>query len=187
MPANAPGMRAPTRAFRVLLVASLASSGCMQLGDQPTEAQDPKSPGEVLGFFAVDGKLSDDSCGAESLSAPEQWSFEVKLSRDGSRLYWLNGREAIVGEIDKAGSFAFETHLDLAFVPRRGAAKGCTIVRRDSASGELESDAFSGNLSYAYQATSDSDCSELTTGVDGMPEALPCKLTYSLRGAKLAE
>jgi hypothetical protein len=187
MPANAQGMRASTRAFRVLLVGSLATSGCLQLGDQPTDDQDPKSPGEVLGFFAVDGKLSDDSCGAESLSAPAKWSFEVKLSRDGSTLYWLNGHEAIVGEIDKAGAFAFETHLDLPLVPRRGAAKGCTIVRRDSASGALADNAFKGKLTYAYQATSDSDCSEFATGVDGMPEALPCKLTYSLSGAKLAE
>jgi hypothetical protein len=185
MPANGEGMRAPTRAFRVLFVCALTSSGCMQLGEQTTENQDPKAPGEVLGFFAVDGKLADDSCGAESLNAPGEWSFEVKLSRDGSTLYWLNGREAIVGEIDKAGGFAFETHLDLPLVQRRGAAKGCTIVRRDSASGTLRDAAFSAQLSYAYQATSDSDCSEFASGTDGMPEALPCKLGYSLRGVKL--
>lgn len=159
----------------------------MQLGEQQTESQDPKAPGEALGFFAVDGKLADDSCGAESLSAPAEWSFEVKLSRDGSTLYWLNGREAIVGEIDASGSFAFETHLDLPLVRRRGAAKGCTIVRRDSANGALRDAAFSAQLSYAYQATADSDCTELTTGVDGMPEALPCKLTYSLSGARVAD
>jgi hypothetical protein len=180
-------MRAATRAFAVLLVGAVACSGCIQLGDQATENQDPKSPGEVLGFFAVDGKLSDDSCGAESLSAPAEWSFEVKLSRDGSTLYWLNGREAIVGEIDKAGSFAFETHLDLPLVKARGAAKGCTIVRRDSASGALDDSAFEGKLSYSYQEASGSDCSELTTGTDGMPEALPCKLTYSLSAVRVSE
>ena len=157
----------------------------MEVGE--TEHQDPKAPGEVLGFFAIDGKLSDDSCGAESLSAPDKWSFEVKLSRDGSTLYWLNGREAIVGDIDKSGAFSFETHIDLPLAERRGAAKGCTIVRRDSASGSLDGSALSAKLSYQYGATADSDCSEFTTGTAGTPEALPCTLSYKLTGARIAE
>jgi hypothetical protein len=178
-------MRASTRALRILFGCSLASLGCMEVGE--TEQQDPKAPGEVLGFFAIDGKLSEDSCGAESLSAPEKWSFEVKLSRDGSTLYWLNGREAIVGDIDKSGGFSFETHIDLPLAERHGAAKGCTIVRRDSASGSLGDSALSAKLTYQYAATSDSDCSEFTTGTAGMPEALPCKLSYALKGARIAD
>jgi hypothetical protein len=176
-------MRASTRALRVLFGCSLASFGCMEVGE--TEHQDPKAPGEVLGFFAIDGKLSEDSCGAESLSAPEKWSFEVKLSRDGSTLYWLNGREGIVGDIDKSGGFSFETRIDLPITERRGAAKGCTIVRRDLASGSLNDSALSAKLTYQYDATKDSDCSEFATGTEGMPEALPCKLSYSLKGSRI--
>jgi hypothetical protein len=182
-------MRAPTRAFRVLFLCCLASAGCMEVGDAALEQQDPKAPGEALGFFAIDGRLSEDSCGSQSLGAPEEWSFEVKLSRDGSTLYWLNGREAIVGEIDKSGSFAFETHVDLPLSEPRGAFKGCTIVRRDSAVGSLASKqaSLSAKLSYGYQAKAGSDCSEYVTGTSGMPEALPCKLTYTLQGEKRAE
>ena len=179
-------MRIPTRAFRVLFVCALASTGCMELGQQ-TEQQDPKAPGEVLGFFAVDGTLQDDSCGAESLNAPEKWSFDLKLSRDGSTLYWLNGREGIVGDIDDSGAFSFETHLDTVLAQRRGAAKGCTIVRRDLASGSLKGSALSGKLTYAYAQTKDSDCSEFATGVDGAPLTLPCSLSYSLKGARAPE
>jgi len=157
----------------------------MEVGE--TEHQDPKAPGEVLGFFAIDGKLSEDSCGAESLSAPDKWSFEVKLSRDGSTLYWLNGREAIVGDIDKTGGFSFETHIDLPLSEPHGAAKGCTIVRRDSASGSLDDSALNAKLTYQYAATTTSDCSEFTTGSAGMPEALPCKLSYKLSGARIAD
>jgi hypothetical protein len=157
----------------------------MELGQ--TEHQDPKAPGEVLGFFAVDGTLQDDSCGAESLNAPAEWSFEVKLSREGSTLYWLNGREGIVGEIDKTDAFTFETHIDLPLSERHGAAKGCTIVRRDAASGALRADAFNAKLSYAYEASMDSDCSEFVAGVDGMPQALPCLLGYSLKGTKVTD
>jgi hypothetical protein len=120
------------------------------------------------------------------LSAPAKWSFNLKLSRKGSTLYWLNGREAIVGEIDKSGRFAFETKLEVPLAPKRGAAKGCTMLRRDLASGTLASseESLSGKLSYAYDATSDSDCAEFTTGTEGQPIALPCSLTYSLTGTR---
>lgn len=178
-------MRIATRAFRVLFVGCLFTTGCMELGqDQQTEQQDPKAPGEVLGFFAVSGTLQSDTCSAPSLNAPDKWSFDVKLSRDGSTLYWLNGREGIVGDIDASGAFEFETRVDTKLADRRGAVKGCTIVRRDSASGSLKDSALRGKLTYAYSQTSDSDCSEQTTGADGTPFALPCSLTYSLKGLR---
>jgi hypothetical protein len=58
-------------------------------------------------------------------------------------------------------------------------------VRRDSASGKLASSSTSltGKLTYAYDATSDSDCSEFITGTNGSPVALPCSMTYALTGA----
>ena len=178
-------MRASTRARCILFVVACGASACVQPGEQPVDDQDPHHPGDALGAFAVTGKLGDDSCGAESLSAPETWNFQVKLSREGTTLYWLNGREAIVGDIDDSGRFAFETHLDLPLAEKHGAAKGCTIVRHDSASGTLGSSAtsLSGKLSYAYDASSDSDCSEFTTGTNGQPLALPCELSYSLTGS----
>jgi hypothetical protein len=155
-----------------------------ELGDE-----DPKEPGEALGFFSVDGKLTEDTCGAESLRAPEKWSFEVKLSRDGGAFYWLNGREAIVGEIDDAGRFGFQTHIDVKVAERRGAFKGCVMVRSDTASGALKkSDAeLSGELSYAYGEKRGTDCSEFQTGADGMPSLLPCALTYSLTGKRVSD
>jgi hypothetical protein len=164
----------------------------MQTGEQDEQGeplQDPHQPGDALGSFAITGKLRDDSCGADSLNAPATWDFQVKLSRKGTTLYWLNGREAIVGDIDQSGRFAFETHLDLPLAAKRGAAKGCTIVRRDSASGALASSAasLSGKLTYSYDATSDSECSALVIGTDGLPLALPCQMTYALKGALVSE
>ena len=176
-------MRAFTRACCVLFACAL--TGCVAPGEQTLDDQDPHQPGDALGDFAVTGKLGDDSCGADSLNAPSTWNFEVKLSREGSTLYWLNGREAIVGDIDKSGRFAFETHLDVQLAEKHGAAKGCTIVRRDLASGTHASSSTSltGKLTYAYDATSDSDCSELITGTNGSPVTLPCAMTYALTGA----
>jgi hypothetical protein len=181
-------MRALTRARCVLLLVSLLAYGCVQPGEQAEEAQDPHAPGEQLGAYAMGGALSSDACGAASLNAPERWSFSLKLSRQGDALYWLNGREAIVGEIDAKGRFAFETHLDIPLTPKRGAAKGCTIVRSDSAKGTLAHDAgsLSAELTYSYAATPDSDCAEeVATAATGMPRALPCALTYALRGERV--
>jgi hypothetical protein len=155
-----------------------------ELGDE-----DPKQPGEVIGFFAVDGAISEDTCGAENLNAPSSWSFEVKLSRDDGALYWLNGREAIVGDIDASGRFGFDTHVDVQLAAPRGAFKGCTMVRTDSANGALSSSdsKLSGTLTYGYSEKSGSDCSEYATGVDGTPLLLPCKLGYALRGARVSD
>ena len=182
-------MRASTRACCVLFAFACVGSGCVAPGEQELDDQDPHQPGDVLGDFAVTGKLGDDSCGADSLNAPTTWNFQVKLSRQGSTLYWLNGREAIVGDIDKSGRFAFETHLDLPLAEKHGAAKGCTIVRYDSASGTLASSStsFSGKLSYAYDATRDSECAEFVTGTDGAPVVLPCQRTYALTAARIAD
>jgi hypothetical protein len=133
--------------------------------------------------------LRDDTCGADSLAAPERWTFDVKLSREGGTLYWLNGREAIVGDIDKSGRFSFASHVDVPLRPQRGAAKGCTLVRRDTASGKLSESAasLSGELTYGYDATATSECSDLAIGTDGLPITLPCKLTYALSGDRQSE
>ena len=181
-------MRALARARFALCFAVSLCASCVQPEDQPLDDQDPHQPGDALGFFSVTGKLGDDTCGAESLAAPGQWVFQVKLSREGSTLYWLNGREAIVGDIDSHGSFGFETHLDLPLEEQHGAVKGCTVVRRDSASGTLDgTKSFSGVLTYSYAEAKGTDCSALPLGSSGLPRLLPCSLTYALSGARVSE
>jgi hypothetical protein len=184
-------MRAFSRAFWLLSCQLGCLGGCANPGELGSE--DPKAPGQPLGLYALSGELTADDCGAESLNAPSEWSFEVRLSRDRSTLYWLNGREAIIGQIDDDGSFEFETHLDLRLAEQRGAAKGCTVRRSDAAAGTLtQADhALSMKLSYGYAATTGSDCSELVgiaapTNHEGAPQALPCSMTYTLAGTRLA-
>ncbi len=179
-------MRALARARSLLFFVASLGCGCMPVGEQELDDQDPHEPGDAIGAFAVVGKLKDDSCGADNLSAPAKWSFDLKLSRKGSTLYWLNGREAIVGEIDKSGSFGFQTRVEVTLSEKRGALRGCVMVRRDSASGKLSSseEELNGTLTYAYDARSDSDCSEYALGAEGQPLALPCTLSYSLSGSR---
>jgi hypothetical protein len=180
-------MRASTRARFAFCLLALVPA-CVSPEEQAAalDDQDPHQPGEAIGLFSVDGSLDADGCGAANLSAPEAWTFEVKLSKQGRTLYWLNGREAIVGDIDANGRFAFETHIEVVLAPKRGAAKGCTMVRRDAASGTLSGDAaLRGKLSYSYEATAESDCTEYALGAEGTPLTLPCSLTYALRGQRL--
>src|SRR5687767_1052052 len=146
-------MRARTRARCVLFVLAASLGGCVE-NQGELGSEDPRASGEALGFYSVSGGLSDDSCGAETLGAPSEWSFEVKLSRDGSTLYWLNGREGIVGDIDERGRFSFETRIDVPLSETRGSVVGCIVERRDSASGALtkSEEALTLELSYAYSA-----------------------------------
>lgn len=182
-------MRAFTRARCLLWIVPCLTGACVDPSQQALDDQDPHQPGDSLGAYAVTGKLGDDSCGAASLDAPERWTFDVKLSREGSTLYWLNGREAIVGDIDQRNRFTFASHVDVPLRARKGAAKGCTLVRRDSASGKLSdaASALEAELTYAYEATADSDCSDFAVGTDGVPLSLPCKLSYSLSGQRVSD
>jgi hypothetical protein len=179
-------MRAYTRALSLLFCVACSTIGCMQVGDQDVDAQDPHEPGDEIGTFAVTGKLKDDSCGAENLSAPTKWSFDLKLSRKGDALYWQNGREAIVGDIDDNGAFSFDTRVEVTLEPPRGATKGCVMVRRDLASGTLKSSetVLSGALTYTYDAKAGTDCTEYALGAEGQPVTLPCSLSYALSGSR---
>ncbi len=182
-------MRAFTRARWLLWLASCVTWGCVDPGEQALDDQDPHQPGDALGSYAITGKLRDDGCGAASLDAPARWSFQVKLSRLGSTLYWLNGREAIVGDIDKAGRFAFQSRVAVPLTQPHGAVKGCTVVRRDAATGTLSDSqtSLSAELTYAYDAATGSDCSDAALGSDGLPLALPCQLSYALSGDRVAD
>jgi hypothetical protein len=179
-------MRASTRArFAFVFAAPCLALGCMQQPQEGLDDQDPHSPGELIGFFSVTGKLSDDSCGADNLGVPATWDFDLKLSREGTTLYWLNGREAITGDIDRKGAFSFQTHIDVRLSEQKGAVKGCTVVRSDVASGSLKNDdELSGTLSYAYSAGSGSDCATLPLGAEGYPLTLPCGFSYRLSGSR---
>ncbi|MGC4088375.1 MAG: hypothetical protein QM756_10830 [Polyangiaceae bacterium] len=153
---------------------------------------DGKIPGDLLGTYSVSGKLIADSCGAELLGAPDPWLFQMKLSRFERDLYWLNGREAIVGDIEANGStFHFKTRLDVPLTPAAKGAAACVVSRYDQADGELGVDgdevtSVAATLSFKYDAKAGSECIEII-GIPGGVAQLPCTLSYRLAGARLAE
>ena len=134
---------------------------------EPNPDHDAKTPGHLLGTYALSGPITRDSCGAELLGAPDPWSFQVKLSRFQRDLYWLNGREAIVGDIAADGSaFHFSTRVDVTISPGGPGKGGCVVSRFDTADGvlALEGDsvtALEANLGFEYRPKDSAECLEI--------------------------
>jgi hypothetical protein len=149
--------------------------------------RDSKIPGELLGSYAMSGQLKADSCNADLLGAPDPWKFELKLSRFERDLYWLNGREAIVGDIDADGTtFHFKTRIDVGLTPAAKGSAGCVVSRYDQADGKLTSEgdavtSVSATLSFRYEAKPGSECLDII-GVPGAVQQLPCSMSYGLAG-----
>ena len=149
-------------------------------------------PGENLGMFDVVATMSESTCGAGALNAPAVWEFEVKLVRDGSALYWVNGTRYIPGEFASDGvTFTFSASTQVTVLEPTIQRPGCVITRLDSALGVLTvgtpdiegagatPNSFTATLSYGYLADQDGDCTE-AVGVEGGFSTLPCQITYDL-------
>jgi hypothetical protein len=170
------------KAALALLLPILACSG----------NKDPKIPGDELGTYQVVATLDSSTCGPGALGSTDVWQFDVKLSRDGDYLYWLNGAEAISGAVAADGvTFAFDTQVVVQAVAPGKGQPGCAIARIDSGSGTLANDtldvdSFNGRLRYGFQATQGSDCQSVL-GVEGGFYSLPCEMSYLLAGKRKPE
>ena len=164
------------------LIGSVSASAC-DLGDA-------HEPGEDLGTFDVVASMTESTCGTGALGAPAVWEFEVKLVRDGTTLYWVNGPQYIPGTFASDGvTFSFTASNEVKITDPNPQRPRCIITRLDSAVGVLtegEGDgddatpsSFTGSLSYGYIAGKDDDCSHLV-GVEGGFSALPCDIEYGL-------
>jgi hypothetical protein len=154
-------------------------------------AQDAHEPGDRLGTFHATGTLVSDTCQAAVLGVTKDWAFDVKLSREGSTLYWLNGQEAIPGTISANGtSFGFQSGVEVTMQPPQSAQPGCVIVRNDIASGDLSSrttdvKSFAVDMTFAYSVKSGTQCSGYVGVQDGFA-GLPCKVSYTLKAERTA-
>jgi hypothetical protein len=175
-----------TCAHFLLAVACLANGGCLEFG----KVDDAKEPGDALGTFDVSAEREEATCGDGAFGSPESWRFQVKLSRFEHDLYWLNGREAIVGSIGKDGrSFSFDTRVDVDIPVEEGGDPECRIRREDSASGKLSDDGvdvetFEGDLSFRYSIIEDSTCESFLV-TPGAPARLPCRITYTMSASRM--
>jgi hypothetical protein len=151
--------------------------------------QDAHLPGDPLGTFHVTASLQSDTCKAAFLGVSDPWQFDVELSRKTNVLYWLNGAEAIPGDITGDGTaFSFQSGVEMAVVPPSSGRPGCTVARADAASGTLSSastdvTSFESELSFEYRDAPSSDCSPWVGTGDGFAE-LPCTVQYSASAAR---
>ena len=169
-------------------MAACLVSGCLDYG----KVDDAKAPGDLLGMYAVSGRLDESSCGEGALGASKTWAFDVKLTRYNRDLYWLNGREAIVGDIAQDGrSFTFESGIQVEVSPAERGRDACRIARDDTAAGVLSDsgtdvESFEGKLEFGYRELEGSDCSSWI-GTSGAVAKLPCSMSYDMSAERRDE
>lgn len=145
---------------------------------------DGRALGQDLGRFHVKASIGSTSCGPNALEAPEQWEFDVVLSRDPPSIYWNTGDDSVQGDLaadQRRFEFSSETVVDMS----GSAAKNpCAVTRTDTAEGQLEGPdtsnptAFHGTLGYAFSTQTAEQCESalIETGL----AALPCSMTYDM-------
>ncbi len=147
-----------------------------------TGTRDVREPGEKLGTFAVDGKLLATTCG----KADATFRFSVRLSREGSTLYWVQSSSAAAtsGAIDADGNVRMVAEVDavVAKADAKTGAEGCTMRRTDSLTVALRGEpptGFEGALVYRFEAKA-GDCSTELATAGGDYATLPCTMTYEV-------
>ena len=146
---------------------------------------DGRAFGDDLGRFRIAAALDSTTCGANALGAPEDWEFEVVLSRDASRLFWNTNATAIEGTVDDNGRFSLVAENVINTGNGQNAKLSCTIVRKDTATGTFDDPktarAFDGSLEYSFAPHGTADCSE-AMAENGLL-TLPCSMSYRLDAA----
>ena len=172
-----------TQAFLALATAaSLAlAGGC--------SGKDLRNPGTPLGVFHVVGKLTTNGCVAAG-GAPDPWEFDVKLNRDVTTLYWIQGDLPVQGRLDAKHHALMQSSATTQVRAADAKAKtnGCAMTRNDSLDATLASadpvTSFTGTLTYSFTPTADSDCSDQLAVAGGSWANLPCDMGYTLTATK---
>ena len=139
-------------------------------------------PGTSLGTYAVTATLKTQTCGASMQSQiVDPWKFDVRLSRSGHTLFWLQAASpAISGIIDGSGNVTLTTSqiFDLS---TNDAGTGCSVVRTDTFKAALGTAAapadFTGSIAYHYELAEGAKCGGLLTG---QFDVVPCDVSYDL-------
>lgn len=173
--------------------------GCTQLLGE----KDPHQPGDPIGVYSLSATVNvgASNCPEVVAAAPNPWSFQVTLRRDGSTGYWLSGADPLTGSINgSAVTFTATTPTQVHDVEKAKGVGACTIDRTDQFSGTFAGDpatdagkaTFSGTLVYMYAAESGSDCSDVVgqaSADDPTPlfSTLPCTVRFDVTAKKIAD
>ena len=182
-----------------LAFAFVALSGCTQLlGDK-----DPHQPGDPIGVYEITAvvNVGSSNCPEVVAAAPNPWTFQVTLRRDGTTGYWLAGADPLTGNIQgSAVTFTATTPTPVHDVEKAKGVGACTIDRTDQFSGAFVGDpatdagkaTLSGTLTYLYGPEAGSDCSDVVgqaSADDPHPlfSTLPCSVRFDVTAKKVAD
>jgi len=175
-------------------VGLILTVGCVELGQSSgstggDDGDDVPAGQELLATFDVTADKDDVDCGTGQLVLDDSWSFVAKLTRDeaGEHVYWDVGKGPKEGSLDADGlAFALSSTVvvdmrtpeDASWLPQ------CHIQRTDELGGELndahQPTAFEGHMSFHFEPTEGSDCSDLLVGPEHILQRLPCNASYTL-------
>jgi hypothetical protein len=172
--------------FLAGLVAAAACSG-----------KDPYKPGTALGNYHVQATHTANTCGDQNVP-PNPWKFDVKLSTDPGKLYWVQGGLPVQGTLD-AHANALMTSSSSSTIhpanPKTGLG-ACSLTRKDTLTAalvettvatadggtEMTVPSFTGTLHYSFAPDDGSDCADLVD--TGGFANLPCEIGFSLSGTR---
>ncbi len=160
--------------------------------------KDPYNPGSSLGTFHVAAKLGGASCGP----APDPWEFDVRLSQEGSTLYWIQGGAPVAGQVDAKNHVLLTSTSEhtVRAADVRTKSTGCVLLREDALDvvltqtretsdvdhGLAATTGFGGTLTYGFTPHASSDCAAEVSAFGGDFATLPCDVTYAVTGARAA-
>jgi hypothetical protein len=150
--------------------------------------KDPYNPGTPIGTFHVTGTLAKNECTSAPLPSP--WDFDVKLSRDGTTLYWIQGGLPVQGHLDATShtTMSSSDSRELRAADPQHNIPTCTVRRDDTLDATLGPDpvaSFTGALGYTFTPTDDSDCSDQLESSGGGFTVFPCGVSYAITGTKV--
>jgi hypothetical protein len=143
-------------------------------------------PGTSLGTYTVTGALKTQTCGAGLADAANPWTFDVRLSKSGELLFWLQAAApALSGTLDPSGNAKLVTSEAIDLVGADGGVY-CAVQRSDTFTAALGTSAvpatFTGGITYHY----DVDPQTPLTGPACPGLALPCDVSYDLQAKRQA-
>jgi hypothetical protein len=185
----------PTVGFLLL---AYGISGCLTFGEGGAATDDDGGePTVEPGTYEVEGDTTMNTCGTGSLALADSWSFQVVLKRTSDGISWDVGNGPTDGTLEDDGDFTISSSFVQDMRTEEESWKpACSIMRTDIVKGTLAateddtesddedalSESFEGSMTYTFEPTEGSDCSDLVIGEERLAAQLPCVARYEVEG-----
>jgi hypothetical protein len=136
-------------------------------------------------LFKVTAALADSTCGSGAVNAKDDWTFQVRLKKDGSTLTWYDVESGTTTEGNVSdGKFSVSAVNNYVVTAGSDSSTGCTVRRHDNYSGDATLDSSSnltkleGDIVFKYSQATGYNCDSLIGTTDGFDD-LPCEVDYT--------